>query len=327
MSMNLIEAAHLHKAFGSVVAVHDLKLSVSAGEIYGLVGPDGSGKTTTLRMLCGAYQPTPDPEIPAPTIQINGIDMIHQVEQARACLGYLPQRFSLYEELTVMENLRFFAEVRGLPTAEWRPRCMEILSFVGLDEFTNRRAGHLSGGMKQKLGLAAALVHRPHVLLLDEPTTGVDPVTRQDFWQLIIRLVAQGNNGNGETAVLVSTPYMDEAARCTVVGFMSKGQLVTEGTPGELCTRLHGRILELAGQPLQALRQLIEAGEAGIKENIDGIQMFGDRLHLRVAEGKADEVSVRLMERIPQQEVQISLLRQIEPQLEDVFMALLEVEP
>ena len=149
-------------------------------------------------------------------------------------LGYLPQRFSLYEELTVMENIRFFAEVRGLSAEEWRPRCMDILGFVGLAEFVNRRAGQLSGGMKQKLGLAAALVHQPQILLLDEPTTGVDPVTRQDFWQLIIRLVGEQIRNGQRPAVLISTPYMDEAARCTRVGFMQHGRLIVEGTPAEL---------------------------------------------------------------------------------------------
>ena len=145
--------------------------------------------------------------------------MLRHTDAARAQIGYLPQRFSLYEELTVLENLRFFAEVRGLAASQWQPRSQEILEFVGLAAFGDRRAGQLSGGMKQKLGLAAALVHSPRVLLLDEPTTGVDPVTRQDFWQLIIRLVGQEG-----VAVLVSTPYMDEAARCTRVGFMRAGQ-------------------------------------------------------------------------------------------------------
>jgi ABC-2 type transport system ATP-binding protein len=324
--MNLIDAAHLSKAFGHKQVVHDFSLSVGAGEIYGLVGPDGAGKTTTLRMLCGAYRPSTHPEGLIPSIQINGIDMLRRVERGRVNVGYLPQRFSLYEELTVMENLRFFAEVRGLPMAEWQPRCKEILGFVGLGEFTHRRAGHLSGGMKQKLGLAAALVHRPRVLLLDEPTTGVDPVTRQDFWQLIIRLIARDNHGE-RPAVLVCTPYMDEAARCTRVGFMSGGRLVTEGTPRELCTKMQGRILELAGKPLPLLRKILEAGETGMGDDIEGIQVFGDRLHLRVREGQAEAVISRLMELIPQRGGEITYLRIIEPQLEDVFLALLEGEP
>ena len=226
-------------------------------------------------------------------VRVAGYDVLRQTEQARAQIGYLPQRFSLYEELTVMENIRFFAEVRGIPAREWRPRCESILKFVGLDQFSSRRAGQLSGGMKQKLGLAAALVHRPSVLLLDEPTTGVDPVTRQDFWQLIIRLVAEtGEAGAGNAAgnaVLVSTPYMDEAARCSRVGFMRAGQLLIEGTPEELRQQLAGRILELAGNPLALLRQAAQEDSC-----VENVQMFGDRLHLRVQPGEAEAVIPRL---------------------------------
>jgi ABC-2 type transport system ATP-binding protein len=321
--MNLIEASHLYRAFDEVVAVNDVNLHVAAGEIYGLVGPDGAGKTTVMRLLCGAYLPTRQQkdgkEVPC-TIQINGFDVRSQNEQARAQIGYLPQRFSLYEELTVIENIRFFAEARGIPAAEWRPRCMEILAFVGLEPFVNRRAGQLSGGMKQKLGLAAALVHRPLVLLLDEPTTGVDPVTRQDFWQLIIRLVA-GQVGEANTAVLVSTPYMDEAARCTHIGFMSTGRIIQEGTPAELRARLNGRVLELSGSPLPLLRKL-----AHIEAGVEGVQMFGDRLHLRVAADQAEAVMSRLREQLPTQGGQVDRLRVVPPQLEDVFMSLLEVQ-
>ena len=162
-----------------------MSLNIAAGEIYGLVGSDGAGKTTTMRLLVGALRPD------AGEIQVCGYDVLKQVEQARSQIGYLSQRFSMYEDLTVLENIRFFAEVRGLSQQEWLPRCMEILEFVGLADFKDRRAGQLSGGMKQKLGLASALVTRPRLLLLDEPTTGVDPVTRQDFWQLVIKLVSQ----------------------------------------------------------------------------------------------------------------------------------------
>ena len=322
--MDLIEATHLFRAFGAVVAVNDVSLRVAAGEIYGLVGPDGAGKTTAMRLLCGAYRPSQQ-QVNAGekvcTIRIGGYDIQGQTEQARAQIGYLPQRFSLYEELTVIENIRFFAEARGLPADEWRPRCMEILTFVGLDAFIDRRAGQLSGGMKQKLGLAAALVHRPRVLLLDEPTTGVDPVTRQDFWQLIIRLVA-GQTGEANTAVLVSTPYMDEAARCTRIGFMSAGRIIQEGPPVELRARLDGRVLELNGAPLPLLRKLAQADQG-----VEGVQMFGDRLHLRVRPQQAEAVMGRLTEQIPSHGGQVERLRLVPAQLEDVFMSLLEVQP
>jgi ABC-2 type transport system ATP-binding protein len=308
----LIEASHISKSFGTIRAVEDLSLQVSEGEIYGLVGPDGAGKTTTIRLLCAALKPTSGDS--QPSIRIHGYDCLKETEQARAQLGYLAQRFSLYEDLTVLENLRFFAEVRGLEAAEWQRRSLEILSFVGLAEFSGRRAGHLSGGMKQKLGLAAALVHRPKVLLLDEPTTGVDPVTRQDFWQLIIRLVAEEG-----VAALVSTPYMDEASRCTRVGFMQHGRLLVEGTPGHLQSSLAGRILELLGQPLPRLRRLAEEDE-----DVENAQMFGDRLHLRVREGRAQAVMNRLRELAPEGGVEVLRLRPISPQLEDVFIAMSE---
>ncbi|MBN1149468.1 MAG: ABC transporter ATP-binding protein [Anaerolineales bacterium] len=319
--MNLIEVSNLNRTFGETRAVHGVSLHVAADEIYGLVGPDGAGKTTTMRLVCGAYYPDSDKGGAPTLINVGGYDVLTQTEQARAQIGYLPQRFSLYEELTVIENLRFFAEARGLPTEEWQPRCMEILGFVGLANFLDRRAGHLSGGMKQKLGLAAALVHRPKVLLLDEPTTGVDPVTRQDFWQLIIRLAARNGRDGQETAVLVSTPYMDEAARCTRIGFMGNGRLLVEGTPAELCASLEGRVLELVGKPLMTLRMIAQA-----EQGVEDVQMFGDRLHLRVTEGMAEQVQSRLQEVIPAQGGQVIRLRVVPPQLEDVFMSLLEAE-
>ncbi len=322
----LIDAQHLNKAFGPTQAVDDISLQVAPGEIYGLVGPDGAGKTTTIRLLCGALQAGKSPTGEKPSIRIAGFDIAHQTEQARLHIGYLPQRFSLYEDLTVLENIRFFAEVRGLPAAEWRPRCMEILGFVGLDEFIDRRAGQLSGGMKQKLGLAAALVHRPSVLLLDEPTTGVDPVTRQDFWQLIIRLAGStptaGEAGQeNSVAVLVSTPYMDEAARCGRVGFMHQGKLIVEGPPSLLRTRLNGRILELRGRPLPLLRRLVLTDE-----DVEDAQMFGDRIHLRVRADRLEAVTARLSQMIPAGGGEITRLGAIPPQLEDVFISLLETK-
>jgi ABC-2 type transport system ATP-binding protein len=308
--------SHLSKSFGHTRAVENISLRVEIGEIYGLIGPDGAGKTTTMRLLCGALQPDPAYPVgaPEPVIQIAGVDMLKHTDQARSLLGYLPQRFSMYEELTVLENLRFFAEVRGIPAQSWQPRCMEILEFVGLADFIDRRAGQLSGGMRQKLGLAAAMVHSPTVLLLDEPTTGVDPVTRQDFWQLIIRLVAEEG-----VAVLVSTPYMDEAGRCGRVGFMRKGKIMAEGKPDELRSTLNGRILEVHGEPLQLLRKLAQA-DAGVED----AQMFGDRLHLRVQPGSAQVVSEHLTQIVPTLRGKLTLVKSITPQLEDVFIFLLE---
>ncbi len=312
-----IEAQHLNKHFGSLAALQDLNLSISAGEIYGLVGPDGAGKTTALRLLCGALRPDAHHRGNTPLCRVAGMDVFHQTEQARARLGYLPQRFSLYEDLTVMENLRFFAEVRGLTSREWQPRCLEILDFVGLAPYTERLAGHLSGGMKQKLGLAAALVHQPQVLLLDEPTTGVDPVTRQDFWQLIIRLAGSGNEQ--PVTVLVSTPYMDEAARCNRVGFLRQGKLLVEGTPAELRALISQRILELRGPSLMALRQAARQAPG-----VADAMLFGDRIHLRLTADADEGYLDSLRHHLEQAGSEVTSLRPVAPQLEDVFMALVE---
>jgi ABC-2 type transport system ATP-binding protein len=301
----MISVSGARKAFREHVAVDAVDLKVAGGEIYGLVGPDGAGKTTLIRLACGALA------LDAGDIEIAGHSIKHATNRARAEIGYLPQRFSLYEDLTVQENLKFFAETRGLPRADWRARSAEILAFVGLEEFAGRLAGRLSGGMKQKLGLAVALVHRPRILLLDEPTTGVDPITRQDFWRLIIRLA-----GEEGVAVLVSTPYMDEAARCRRIGFLRAGKLLVEGTPAEIRGRLEGRIVEIIGKPLPVLR-----AHAGSVPGVEDAQMFGDRLHLRVAEGRAEDVMAGLQ--AAPAGTAIESIRVIPAQLEDVFISLL----
>jgi drug efflux transport system ATP-binding protein len=323
----MIKATNLSKSFGSVQAVNDVNLNIAAGEIYGLVGSDGAGKTTTLRLLVGALRPDSGDAV------VSGYNIKRQTEQARANLGYLSQRFSLYEDLSVLENIRFFAEIRGLKADEWYPRCMEILDFVGLGAFKDRRAGQLSGGMRQKLGLASALVTRPRVLLLDEPTTGVDPVTRQDFWQLIIKLVSPPSpsgrppdgdrwaGGGGEVSVIISTPYMDEAARCNRIGFMRMGRIIAEGAPSELRAMLSGRIVELRGTPLPQLRQLVSSDE-----DVEDVRPFGDRLHLRVRADRADSVIKRLRSVQPAAGVTVTEVRSVPPVLEDVFIILSEQE-
>jgi len=310
----LIQARHLRKTFGTLPAVDGVSLQVHAGEIYGLVGPDGAGKTTIMRLLCGALHPDYHGDPPV-EMQVAGFDVLRQTEQARSQIGYLSQRFSLYHDLTVLENIRFFAEVRGLKPNEWLPRCMQILEFVGLDSFKGRLAGQLSGGMKQKLGLAAALVARPRVLLLDEPTTGVDPVTRQDFWQLIIGLVAPSSEAG--MCVLISTPYMDEATRCQRIGFIRQGKMISEGSPGELRASLNERIVELRGAPLMLLRQI-----AAQDPNVEDVRTFGDRLHLRLRQPGAQATIERLQIAVPQGGADFIEARAVPPVLEDVFIDL-----
>jgi ABC-2 type transport system ATP-binding protein len=261
-----IEAKGLSRAFGPTQALSGLDLTVDGGEMVALLGPDGAGKTTAMRLMAGILRPD------AGIVRLDGIDMGTQPEEARARLGYVSQQFSLYGELTIIENLRFLAEVRGLSAGQWRGRAEDLLSFVGLGPFRDRRAAALSGGMRQKLGLAAALLHQPRVLLLDEPTGGVDPLARQSFWRMLVRLLRDG------VAVLISTPYMDEAARCNRVGFLHHGRLLVEGTTAELRAPLAGRILEVEGGEPHRMKELIR-GVSGIEE----AQVFGTRLRLRAA--------------------------------------------
>lgn len=303
----MIHVEQLTRRFGAVTAVSNLSLSIPAGEIYGLVGPDGAGKTTTFRLLVGALQPDSGGG------QVAGYNLLTQIEQVRRQIGYLPQRFSLYGDLTVAENLRFFAEINGIPASEWIPRRNHMLAFVGLAEFADRQAKQLSGGMKQKLGLATALIHRPRLLLLDEPTGGVDPVTRQDFWQLISKAVVE----EGLT-VVVSTPYMDEASRCARVGFMNYGRLLAEDTPQRLANHLAGRVLELVGGPRHLVRHVAQQDSA-----VQEAQAFGDKLHLRVQPGMAETVLQRLPVALAAAGATVQQLRPITPSLEDAFIELL----
>ncbi len=307
MEEYLLEAEHLHKRFGEIRAVEDVSLRLRPGEIYGLVGPDGAGKTTTMRLLVGALQPDQG------QVRIAGVDMHRNPEQGRRFIGYLSQRFSLYEDLTVLENIRFFAEVRGLSATEWLTRSLEILRFVDLDRFQNRLAGQLSGGMKQKLGLAIALVTKPRLLLLDEPTTGVDPVTRQDFWQLLIHLVRTAEH---PVAILISTPYMDEAARCHRIGFMQAGRIRAEGSPSELRAQLNERMLEVRGTPLRALRAWLQG-----MDGVEDIHAFGDRLHVRVRQGSLPSILERLKHQAPPPPCHMEAAYPVPPTLEDAFMA------
>ncbi len=303
----LLETRQAVKAFGALRAVDGLNLQVAAGEMVGLVGPDGAGKTTAIRLLCGALSPT------SGQIRVAGYEIPRMVEKAREHIGYLSQRFSLYGDLTVKENLNFFGEVFGMPDAERKARSEELLRFAGLSKFADRRANALSGGMQKKLGLATALVHSPKVLLLDEPTGGVDPVARQEFWHLLVGLL------RGGSAVLVSTPYMDEAMRFNRVIFMNKGRALIEGSPRELIQRLKDRILELAAEPQMEARRL-----AVLDPDVEDVHAFGDRLHLRVREpsgpiarlpGVLAAGGVRLLHMLP-----------VSPTLEDVFIQLLEMD-
>ncbi len=303
----LLESKDLVRTFGSARAVDGLNLEVRAGEMVGLVGPDGAGKTTTMRLLCGALQPT------SGSMRVAGYEIPAQVEKAREDIGYLAQRFSLYGDLTVRENLEFFGEVFDMSSEERKQRSQELLRFAGLEEFAGRRAAALSGGMQKKLGLASALVHHPKVLLLDEPTGGVDPVARQDFWHLLIGLLRDGS------AVLVSTPYMDEAMRFNRVIFMDRGKALVSGAPRDLIAQLNGRILELAAEPQLAARDI-----AAQDPDVEDVHSFGGYLHLRVRSPEGP--TRRLPRRLKEAGVRVTHLIPVAATLEDVFIQLIESE-
>jgi ABC-2 type transport system ATP-binding protein len=298
-----IETSDLSRSFGAVRAVEGLDLRAPAGQIYGLIGPDGAGKTTTLRMLCGALLPDRG------HARIGGVDVVENPEEVRRHIGYMPQRFSLYGDLTVRENLRFFADIYCVAPGERAALMERLLQFSRLGPFQSRRADALSGGMKQKLALACTLIHRPRVLLLDEPTTGVDPVSRREFWEILRGAVNQEG-----ISVLVSTPYMDEADRCHTVGFMRAGSLMASGTPRELQALIGGVVLELQATPHHQAERALR-GLPGVGD----VQVFGDRLHV-VADGALAEEQLR--RQLAEGGAALHAVRTIPPTMEDVFMHL-----
>jgi ABC-2 type transport system ATP-binding protein len=298
-----IETTGLTRSFGAVRAVDGLELRVPASRIYGLVGPDGAGKTTTLRILCGALLPD------GGQARVAGVDVVKNPEEVRRHLGYMPQRFSLYGDLTVGENIRFFADIYRVPRADQAALTARLLEFSRLGPFQNRRADALSGGMKQKLALACTLIHRPRVLLLDEPTTGVDPVARREFWDILRDAV----NQDGMT-VLVSTPYMDEADRCHIVGFMRGGKILASDTPRNLQKLIPGVVLEVQAAPRHPAEQALR-GMPGVRD----VQIFGDRLHA-VAAAAPDEAELRAQ--LAAAGADLRTVRVIPPTMEDVFMHL-----
>ncbi|NTV63150.1 MAG: ABC transporter ATP-binding protein [Oscillochloris sp.] len=298
-----IITTNLNRSFGSIHAVAGLNLSVAQGQIYGLVGPDGAGKTTALRLLCGVLRPD------SGQASVMGVDVARDPEGVRRRIGYMPQRFSLYGDLTVAENMRFFAEVYGVPRSAHAALIQRLLDFSRLRPFQARRAEALSGGMKQKLALACALIHRPDVLMLDEPTTGVDPVSRREFWDILREAVTR----DGMT-VLVSTPYMDEADRCHTVGFMRAGALMANGTPRDLQRLVPGVVLEIQAQPYHHAQERLR-GLPGVR----GVQVFGDRLHV-IAD---DDLPADLLrEQLAEEQISLVSVRRIQPTMEEVFMYL-----
>jgi ABC-2 type transport system ATP-binding protein len=261
----IIHTKALCRDFKENRAVNELNLEVNTGELYGLVGPDGAGKTTTLRLLAGLLDVTEG------TATIAGHNLVQEPEAIKPKIGYMAQQFSLYAELSVLENLLFFADLFDVNKSVLRERIDRLLSFAGLMEFKNRRAAHLSGGMQKKLALACTLIHQPPILLLDEPTTGVDPVSRREFWNILTELHLEG------TTIIVSTPYMDEADRCSMVGLMYKGRLVISAPPLQIRSQIKGDLIEIYPEDWHKAH-LILNNLKGVLE----IQTYGEALHILV---------------------------------------------
>lgn len=300
----IIQTDNLTRKFKNTVAVNGLNLSIWRGEIFGLVGPDGAGKTTTIRLLVAIMDPT------AGSATIAGFDTVKQAEEIKKRIGYMAQRFNLYGDLTVLENLNFFADIFGVRGDERRERIDRLLAFARLTEFKKRRAAHLSGGMQKKLALACTLIHQPEIIFLDEPTTGVDPVSRREFWDILTELHLQG------VTLFVSTPYMDEAERCSRVGLMFEGKIIVCDVPERIKGMVEGELLELRPANLRAAERVI-AGLPGVLE----VQTYGDLLHVFV-----DEANRRLPElqaALAEQSIPVHDFRQTRPRMEEAFISLI----
>ena len=298
----LLRSEGLSRSYGGVAALHGLDLELNKGAVTGLLGPDGAGKTTTMRLLTGLIRPDRG------TVWLGGEDVTGR-RASSGRIGYMPQRFSLYPDLSVDENLRFFAKVFGVPARVRRERSERLLHFARLTEFRRRRAAALSGGMKQKLALACTLIHAPDVLLLDEPTTGVDPISRVELWEILTDLRDE------DTTILVSTPYMDEADKCDSIVILHKGMVLDRGSPADLRNRFPDQILEVEAEPLgRALRVLEKSGL--VKSAVP----FGTRLHLTVEASQTDTDPI--LDLLNDEGIRVGEIAGTQPSLEDVFVAL-----
>jgi ABC-2 type transport system ATP-binding protein len=300
-----IEFVNVTKRYGSVEALRGVSFSVAPGEMFGLIGPDGAGKTTAIRTICGLLH------VEGGHIRVMGKDPVKDHRAITGTIGYLSQRFSLYGDLSVDENISFFAEIHGV--SDYRNRRNRLLEMTQLTPFRDRLADQLSGGMKQKLALACTLVHEPRVILLDEPTTGVDPVSRREFWKLLSQFLAQG------ITIVMSTPYLDEAERCTRIVLLHEGRVLALDEPGALRSSLPGTLLEvLVTSPSESLRHLKGAG--GVKH----AQVFGDRLHVWSDHATEAEAGADFSIMAARAGVHPIGVRAIVPSLEDVFIAKLD---
>jgi len=305
--VDAVRADNLTKRFGDLTAVDRLNLTVAEGELFGLVGSDGAGKTTTIRMLTGIMDPSEG------EAWVTGRHTVREAEAIKEDIGYMSQRFGLYPDLSVLENIHFYADIYGLSKRGRDEKIDRLLAFSNLTPFKKRLAANLSGGMKQKLGLACALIHTPKVLFLDEPTNGVDPVSRRDFWRILYQLLKEG------VTIFVSTAYLDEADRCHRVGLIHKGKLLACDAPDQLRKLMKGSILEIRTSDPRKTAHLLREAMPGAS-----VGLFGDRVHLVTEEpAKGEEQTTAILKK---EGVELRGLRQVEPSLEDVFVSVLSRE-
>jgi ABC-2 type transport system ATP-binding protein len=303
--MPTIEVKSLTKRFDEIVAVDDLHLTIEKSEMFGIVGPDGAGKTTTFRMLCGILTPT------SGTATILGSDLIKDSKKINKQIGYLSQRFSLYGDLTVDENIEFFAEINEV--YDFKARREELLEFTRLTPFRKRLAEQLSGGMKQKLALACTLIHHPKIIFLDEPTTGVDPVSRRDFWKILSSLLKL------DITIVMSTPYLDEAERCSRVALMNNGNIMVVDTPQNVKGLMKGEVVEIVCDRIRQATKVLKTNP-----QIKDIQAFGDRLNIVMENIKRDFPDIQ--KQLKSEQIQIQEWRVINPSLENIFISLMKAE-
>ncbi|MGE5438284.1 MAG: ABC transporter ATP-binding protein [Bacteroidota bacterium] len=296
-----IKIEGLKKSFGDLMAVNGISLDVGKGEMFGLVGPDGAGKTTTIRMLCGLIEPD------GGSAEILGLDLVKQRKNITRDIGYLSQKFSLYGDLSVDENIEFFADIHGVKG--YKERRNELLEFTRLTPFRDRLADKLSGGMKQKLALACTLIHKPKIIFLDEPTTGVDPVSRRDFWKILATLIKE------EITIFMSTPYLDEAERCNRVALMNKGEIISFDTPQNVKASLEKEVVEIVCNPSRQAYKTIK------DKTPFEVQMFGDRIDVVVDNCDTDCLVIKDL--LIKESVTITDLRVVPPSLENVFIHLI----
>lgn len=305
--MNTITTKNLTKKFGDLTAVDNLSINVTEGECFGLVGPDGAGKTTIMRLLTSIMEPC------SGDAWVDGCHVVRDGEAIKEKIGYMSQRFGLYPDLTVMENLDFYADIYGVPGKGRNKKMDDLLSFSNLTPFRKRLAGKLSGGMKQKLGLACALIHTPRILFLDEPTNGVDPVSRRDFWKILYQLLKQ------KVTIFVSTSYLDEAERCGRLALIHKGRLIAEGSPSSIKKMMPSRILEISASIPRKAADILKK-----KFSDADISLFGDRIHF--SDARMDEETGEIEKILSASGIAIKGVREIEPALEDIFVSALKKE-